>query len=158
MPLNSTAKPQAIKPSETKAPEKTQKSEAAANTQSFRVLVVEDNKTSQMIACRILKTLNCQIDVAGTGEAAVEQAKTCCYDVIFMDIGLPDFSGKEAAQFIRNNINSLSQRSLIVALTAHSSEGERKACLDVKIDFVLHKPLTPVKGRFVLDIFSKLPE
>jgi CheY-like chemotaxis protein len=76
-----------------------------------------------------------------TGKDAIKYALSKKYDLIYLDLGLPDLDGKEVAQNIRSNITSQNQHTPIIALTAHADEKIRQECLAVQINKVLLKPL-----------------
>lgn len=102
-----------------------------------RILLVEDTPLIQMIHVRMLKSINCTVDLAKNGEEAL-QLYTDSYDLIFMDIGLPDIGGLEVSMRIKQ---SLQWRHLpIVALTAHSNLDE-KECIAAGICEVATKPV-----------------
>ncbi len=108
----------------------------------LEVLVVEDNLIAQTVAKSIIIKLGCIVDIAETGKAAVDLAKTKHYDLIFLDIGLPDIDGYQVAQLIRVNELTLKTHCPIIALTAHAGEGNKKRCTEAGMDAVLTKPLT----------------
>lgn len=85
------------------------------------VLLVEDNPLVIKMSVIGLEDLNCKVDVVSTGERALEFASKSNYDIIFMDIGLPDISGLTVINHIRKN-NGLNDSVPIIALTAHSDK------------------------------------
>ena len=111
-------------------------------TSQFEILVVEDNLIAQTVAKSIIVKLGYIVDIAETGKAAVDLAKTKNYNLIFLDIGLPDIDGFQVAQLIRMNELALKTHCPIVALTAHAGEENKKRCTDAGMDAVLTKPLT----------------
>ncbi len=108
-----------------------------------RILVVEDHLISQRVAYFVLKSLNCQTDYAKTGEKALELFKNNDYDLIFMDLGLPDMNGVDVAKAIRALRSNMSSdyRIPIVALTAHTSASYDPKLFEYEIDYFLEKPL-----------------
>lgn len=108
----------------------------------LHILLVEDTPIAQKVACTALKALDCQVDVAPDGLTAEELAAENTYDLIFMDLGLPDISGIEATRRIREReITDNKLPVLIVALTAHASEETISHCLEVGMQQVTNKPL-----------------
>ncbi len=105
----------------------------------MNVLVVEDNLINQRISKIMLEQVGCQVDIAGCGKDAIEKMKKH-YDMVFMDIGLPDMDGFETTQCIRHN-ETPGQRVPIVAMTAHVFAQDRKRCFDVGMDEVMAKPI-----------------
>ncbi len=118
-----------------------------------RVLVVEDNAIAQTIAKSILNQLNCTTDIADNGKKAVEMWKTKEYDLIFMDIGLPDIDGYEVTHLIR--IQELPKKTHIpiIALTAHAGDENKKRCIDAGMNAVMTKPLTAKSCADIVDAF-----
>ncbi|MFQ6275823.1 response regulator, partial [Coxiella burnetii] len=106
---------------------------------NMNVLVVEDNLINQRISKIMLEQVGCQVDIAGCGKDAIEKMKKH-YDMVFMDIGLPDMDGFETTQCIRHN-ETPGQRVPIVAMTAHVFAQDRKRCFDVGMDEVMAKPI-----------------
>ena len=117
------------------------------------VLVVEDNPIAQSVAKFILTHLNCEVDVAENGQKAIELWKTKSYDLIFMDIGLPDSDGYEITHQIR--IQELSKKTHvpIIALTAHAGEENKKRCIEAGMNAVLTKPLTAKNCTDIVEAF-----
>ncbi|MBL7479551.1 response regulator [Legionella bononiensis] len=124
------------------------------NTQQHhQVLVVEDNLIAQIVANSILSKLNCSIDIAETGKTALEYWKSHHYDLIFMDIGLPDMDGYEVTHLIRVHELSKKTHTPIIALTAHAGDENKKRCIDAGMNAVLTKPLTAVNCADIIDAF-----
>jgi CheY-like chemotaxis protein len=105
---------------------------------SFRVLLVEDNPTVQLIHREMLLKLGCKVDIAANGQQALNQINKA-YELVLLDIGLPDISGVEVAEGFRRRQPGSPPR--IIAVTAHAGVELRKACLSVGIEQVLFKPL-----------------
>ncbi len=126
-------------------------------TKTTSVLLVEDNHMAMLASKALLKEINCSIDCAETGDQAVYLANKNKYDLILMDIGLPDFDGIEATKKIRSLGNKERANVPIVALTAHASNSDRcKEALAAGIQDVLGKPaqiraLVSIFQRFVLN-------
>lgn len=122
-----------------------------------RVLLVEDNMLAQKATLFILKKFNCAIDTATTAEAALTQAKNNHYDIIFMDIGLPDRDGMEVTSEIRAwEKSQQKQPAMIFALTAHADEAHKQQCLKSGMDEVFHKPLMPEHKQAILERLIKV--
>jgi two-component system, OmpR family, aerobic respiration control sensor histidine kinase ArcB len=106
------------------------------------VLIVEDSTPAAMALRIALKLFKCSSDVATTGQQAVDHAKLNYYDLILMDVGLPDFSGIEATKKIRGLKDTKKADVSIVAVTGHANDPEkRKECLDAGMNDVLSKPI-----------------
>ncbi|WP_298624433.1 response regulator [uncultured Legionella sp.] len=121
--------------------------------QLHHVLVVEDNPIAQIVAKSILSKLNCAADIAETGKKAVESWKSHHYDLIFMDIGLPDMDGYEVTHLIRVHELAKKTHTPIIALTAHAGDENKKRCIDAGMNAVITKPLTAVNCTDILEAF-----
>jgi PAS domain S-box-containing protein len=104
-----------------------------------RVLVAEDNPTSQLLASTMLSRLGCRVDVVGNGEEAVEAVKQLPYDLVFMDCDMPVMDGLAATRAIRASLAS-GRHLPIVAFTASALSGDREKCLAAGMDDFLAKP------------------
>ncbi|KAJ4297165.1 histidine kinase osmosensor [Collariella sp. IMI 366227] len=114
----------------------------ADNTRSFEILLAEDNTVNQRLAVKILEKYHHVVTVVGNGEEAVEAVKRKKFDVILMDVQMPIMGGFEATGNIREYERSLgSQRTPIIALTAHAMMGDREKCIQAQMDEYLSKPL-----------------
>ena len=103
------------------------------------VLVVDDNLVNRDVAGEILKKSGCRVDLASSGVEAVYKAKSNTYDIIFMDIQMPEMDGIEANQQIRA-LNK-AKPPIVVAMTAYSMKEDRQRFLDAGLDDYIAKPL-----------------
>ncbi|OQW93330.1 MAG: hypothetical protein BWK79_11715, partial [Beggiatoa sp. IS2] len=108
-----------------------------------RILLVEDNVTNQKVALLILKRMGYTADVAANGLEAVESVKRQTYDVILMDIQMPEMDGFQATQHIHEYLPDPKQRPFIIAMTAHALRGYREKCLAAGMDDYVTKPVRP---------------
>jgi len=106
----------------------------------LRVLVVEDNPTNRALMRQILRRFGYEADFADNGREAVFTATDTEYDLIVMDIQMPEMDGIEAAREIRSGRNGRSQPR-IIALTATTGSDQHQRCFDVGMDAVLTKPV-----------------
>src|SRR5262249_34877367 len=102
---------------------------ALAARRPLRILVVEDNATNEQLAVRVLERLGYRPDVARDGAEAVRAVERERYDVVFMDVQMPEVDGYEATRRIVGR-RAPGERPRIVAITAHASGEDRAACLD----------------------------
>ncbi|MBP6738934.1 MAG: response regulator [Leptospiraceae bacterium] len=116
----------------------------------LRVLVAEDNELNQKIVSALLKKINIHADVAFNGVEVLELLKEKKYDIILMDIEMPEMDGIEATVRIKSNANYKS--IFVVALTAHALTGERERILNHGFDDYLTKP---IHLKDLRDLFSK---
>ena len=102
------------------------------------VLVAEDNAINQMVVKHTLLKLGATSDIAGDGTEAIEKFKNQYYDLILMDIQMPQMDGIEATRHIREQHD---RQPYIIALTANAMPGDRDACLSSGMDDYLSKPV-----------------
>ena len=112
----------------------------AARGRPLRVLFAEDNPTNQFVALQLLKDFDVQVDVVGDGLEAVDAAATFPYDVICMDMRMPEMDGLAATRLIRKR-GGLLARVPIIALTANAFPEDVKACLDAGMNLFVSKPV-----------------
>ena len=115
----------------------------------YSVLVVEDNQVNQLVARKMLRRLECQVDVVSDGRQAIDAIRHKHYDLIFMDCNMPVMDGFEASRTIRHR-ESPHQRTPIIAMTAAAFEGDREKCLAAGMDDYLAKPVRPQDLKRVL--------
>ncbi len=107
----------------------------------LQVLLVEDNEIAAISAKTILEENGCQVTVANAGEEALKLTENQIFDLIFMDIGLPDKNGMEVSEIIRKREKANSLKPVpILALTGHGKEAEAE-CLNAGMNRVFSKPL-----------------
>ncbi len=106
-----------------------------------RVLVAEDNQTSQLVALGILKKLGLQADAVANGKEAIEALEKTPYDLILMDIEMPVMDGVSATRKIRS-LESELRNTPIIALTAHAMVGDREKSVAAGMDGHISKPVT----------------
>ncbi len=107
----------------------------------LRILMAEDNVINQKVACRFLEKMGHQVDVVGNGFEAVELASRISYDVILMDMMMPEMDGVEATMLIRSREKINGGHVPIIALTANAMTGDRERCLEAGMDDYVSKPV-----------------
>jgi len=123
-------------------------------THSLRILLAEDNEINQKMTRALLSRQGHVVDVAGNGLEAVEAMRSASYDLIFMDVQMPEMDGFEAARTIRKMEQSgqLAQQHVpMIAMTAHALHGDRQRCMDAGMDDYISKPLDPRKVFQAID-------
>ena len=106
----------------------------------LRILLAEDNATNQKLALRILARIGYQADVAGNGLEVLEATSRQSYDVVLMDVQMPELDGLEATRRIRREIPE-SQQPTVIAMTANAMQGDRELCLSAGMDDYVSKPI-----------------
>jgi PAS domain S-box-containing protein len=106
----------------------------------LKVLVAEDNKINQKVTSRLLEKMGCQVDLAADGAQAIRNLETSPYDVVLMDLGMPEVDGMEATRRIRK-MAGMQSSIPILALTASASGEVRSQCLEAGMNDFLSKPM-----------------
>ncbi|WP_462076940.1 ATP-binding protein [Nitrospira sp. CMX1] len=122
-----------------------------------RVLVADDNEINQVVACKFLQKLGCQVEVARTGREAVEAISRTTYDIVLMDCEMPEMDGYEATREIRCREEGAVNHLPIMALTGHASEEDAEKCRQAGMDKVIIKPLTLPALRAGLEELLRQP-
>jgi len=120
-------------------PAKTIMDKEMAQTHPLRILLAEDNQVNQKLALRILEQMGYRADVASNGIEAVESIERQIYDVILMDVQMPEMDGLDATRNIRK-LENVTQPH-IIAMTANAMEGDREMCIEAGMDDYVSKPI-----------------
>jgi len=104
------------------------------------ILLAEDNAINRTLAVRLLERHGAQVDVAENGKEAVDKATRRAYDLVLMDVQMPEMDGYAAAQAIRK-LEGGTRHTPIIAMTAHAMSGDRERCLQSGMDDYLSKPV-----------------
>jgi signal transduction histidine kinase/DNA-binding response OmpR family regulator/ligand-binding sensor domain-containing protein len=107
----------------------------------LRVLVAEDNLVNQKVARRLIEKRGHAVTVAANGREAVEALGRESFDLVLMDVQMPEMDGLEATARIRAGEEAGGRRQKIIAMTAHAMKGDRERCLDCGMDGYLPKPI-----------------
>jgi CheY-like chemotaxis protein/HPt (histidine-containing phosphotransfer) domain-containing protein len=106
----------------------------------LRILLADDNATNQKIAILLLRKMGYSADVASNGVEAVEAVRRQFYDVVLMDVQMPEMDGLEATAVIRDQLPP-ERQPRIIAMTANAMEGDRELCLAARMDDYVAKPI-----------------
>jgi len=106
----------------------------------LRILIAEDNVVNQKLALRLLQQMGYRADVASNGIEAVESVARQTYDVVLMDVQMPEMDGLEASKAITARFRP-GERPRIVAMTANAMQGDRELCLAAGMDDYVTKPI-----------------
>jgi CheY-like chemotaxis protein len=121
------------------------------------ILLCDDNAINQKVAARILQSIGYQPDLAGNGREALDALDKKPYDLIFMDVMMPEMDGLEATCAIRERQKdavahpNYQSRIIIVAMTAQAMQGDREKCLAAGMDDYLSKPVLPKDVRAIIE-------
>ncbi len=119
--------------------------ESAADPQSAagksRVLLAEDNFVNQTLARKLLENHGYSVTVAGDGQAALSALEKDSFDIVLMDVQMPNMDGFEATAKIRERERTSGQHIPIVAMTAHALKGDEERCLAAGMDAYISKPI-----------------
>jgi signal transduction histidine kinase/ligand-binding sensor domain-containing protein len=118
----------------------------------LRILLAEDNPVNQRLAMRLLERRGHHVDVASSGREAIGWLERERFDLILMDLQMPDMDGMEATAMIREREKKHGGRTPIVALTAYTMKGDRERCLEAGMDNYINKPIDAVKFLEIVEL------
>jgi signal transduction histidine kinase/CheY-like chemotaxis protein len=142
----------ALAPSESASPR------APRPSRQLRILVADDNATNQLVARGLIGRMGHKLTVVNNGREAIEAHSHGSFDVILMDIQMPDMDGYSAAAEIRFLEGSSGRRTPIIGVTAYPLSEARERCLEAGMDACVSKPITPAALREALACFDRLDE
>lgn len=119
----------------------------------LKILLAEDNIVNQKLALILLGKYGFDVDAVMNGKDAVKALKKTHYDMVFMDVQMPEMDGYEATQMIRNSESGVLNNEIpIVAMTAYAMKGDREKCIDAGMDDYISKPIIP---EMLFEVISK---
>jgi signal transduction histidine kinase/DNA-binding response OmpR family regulator len=117
-----------------------------------RILVAEDNVVNQKVAVRILEKLGYCADAVANGQETITALEKIGYDLVLMDVQMPEMNGFEATRIIRDPGSGVLRHDIpVVAMTAHALKGDRERCLEAGMDDYASKPVTALALSEILD-------
>jgi CheY-like chemotaxis protein len=119
----------------------------------LRILVAEDNAVNQRLVIRLLEKRGHRVVLAADGRQAIEALDQGSFDLVFMDVQMPETDGLEATGIIRKKEEKTGKHQPIIALTAHAMTGDRDRCLAAGMDGYLTKPIRPQELDQILDSY-----
>jgi len=128
--------------------------DGAAPQIGMHILLAEDNAINRTLATAILKRAGHSLTHAANGREAVEMASAETFDLIFMDVQMPEMDGFEATGLIRASERVTGRHTPIVAMTAHAMTGDHERCLAAGMDDYISKPLQKTELFALLEKFS----
>ncbi len=118
---------------------------------SLYILLAEDNPVNQRVAARLLEKRGHRVALAATGREALEWLSRDKFDLVLMDVQMPELDGLEATAIIRARENREGGHIPIIALTAHAMKGDRERCLEAGMDNYVNKPIEAVSFLEVVE-------
>jgi signal transduction histidine kinase/DNA-binding response OmpR family regulator/CheY-specific phosphatase CheX len=119
-----------------------------------RILLADDNQINQLVTLGILNKLGLHADTVDNGKEAITALQDIPYDLVLMDIQMPEMDGFEATAHIRDPLSKvLNNRIPVIAMTAHAIQGDKEKCLKAGMDDYVSKPIDPRKLAEVLDLW-----
>jgi CheY-like chemotaxis protein len=142
---------QAKKHLETEVKQETTYNASALETHRLpNVLMIEDNLIAQNVERALLKSLNCEVDIADTGDMAMQLFDPGKYDLVLMDIGLTDTSGYVVAKQLRNKEKGTDYHVPIIALTGYEADVVKYDCEQYYMEGAITKPLTSEQAEQII--------
>jgi signal transduction histidine kinase/CheY-like chemotaxis protein len=117
------------------------------------VLLVEDNAVNQRLAARLLEKRGHRVIVAANGLEALAALRNGGFDLVFMDVQMPEMDGLEATATIRKHEELSGKHQMVIALTAHAMKGDQERCLAAGMDGYLSKPIRPQELDAILETY-----
>lgn len=149
--IDATINPREITTTKQISPEVT---ESLTEPTRLKILLAEDNNINQMVATRMIERLGYKADIVSNGKEAVEAAANIDYDIIFMDILMPEMDGIEACNIIKGQLNK-EHKPVIVAMTANAMAGDEENYIKAGMDDYLSKPVNMDGLKRILDKWSR---
>ena len=124
----------------------------------LRILLAEDNRVNQRVGVSLLTKRGHHVEVAINGKLALAVLAERSFDLVLMDVQMPEMDGFEATARVRQRECGTERRTPIIALTAHAMQGDRERCLEAGMDAYVSKPLqAAVLLRVIRDVLSSVP-
>lgn len=122
-----------------KKPERAKSADKEIQTSPLRILLAEDNVTSQKVAVQMLKRMGYKADVAANGIEALQALERQPYDLVLMDLKMPEMDGLQATRIIRQRWPENGLK--IIAVTAYALQGDKEKCIEAGMDDYISKPM-----------------
>jgi PAS domain S-box-containing protein len=121
--------------------------EESLDISHLRILIAEDNPVNQLIVKKLFKDWKTEVEFADNGRQAIEKLQSCKFDLVLMDIQMPEMDGNAAAQHIRTELPEPLRSIPIMAMTAHATQSERDKSYQVGMNEYISKPFDPTELR-----------
>lgn len=111
----------------------------------IRLLLAEDNPVNRKLVIKIIEKAGFQVDAVENGIQVIEALKVYDYDIVLMDVQMPEMDGFEATELIRSGTSGVRNPEIhIIAMTAHAMKGDKEKCLECGMDDYISKPIKPI--------------
>ncbi|MGZ4871049.1 MAG: two-component regulator propeller domain-containing protein [Candidatus Angelobacter sp.] len=144
---------QAVPPGVPEVPRLHEKVEQASD--QLKILLAEDNLVNQSLAVRLLRKMGHQVAVAQTGKEALYSLRSEKFDLVLMDVQMPEMDGFEATREIRKSEHGRQQHIPVIAMTAHAMNGDHESCLKAGMDDYIAKPINREELRQTIERVMK---
>lgn len=115
-----------------------------ARKRNIKILIAEDNIVNQKLALKLVEKYGFKADAVANGEEAIRSLSMIPYNLVLMDVQMPEMDGIEATKIIRNPESAVCNHDIpVIAMTAHAMTGDRKICIDAGMDDYISKPINP---------------
>ncbi len=122
----------------------TRHSVSEARKKNIKILIAEDNIINQKLALKLMEKFGFKADAVANGEEAIRSLSMIPYDLVLMDVQMPEMDGFQATKKIRDPSSRVINHNIpVIAMTAHAMSGDRKLCLDAGMDNYVAKPINP---------------
>jgi CheY-like chemotaxis protein len=121
--------------------------------QGLHILLAEDNPVNQKLALRLLEKRGHRVEVAANGRQALSALEKGSYDLVLMDVQMPEMDGLEATTLLREREQLSGRHQAVVAMTALVMKGDRERCMAAGMDGYISKPIRPQELDEVLDLY-----
>ncbi len=138
--LHGQSAPHVVSPGESR-PISSRYDQSLAQSVPVSILVAEDNMVNQKVALRVLERLGYRADVAANGLEVLDALESRSYDLILMDVQMPEMDGLEVTGHIRQRVWANEHQPYIIAMTAHVLQGDRERCLAAGMNDYVGKPV-----------------
>jgi signal transduction histidine kinase/CheY-like chemotaxis protein len=125
---------------------------------ALRILLAEDNPVNQRLASRLLEKRGHRVVAVGNGRAALERLEKDKFDVVLMDIQMPEMDGFEATATLRQREEATGLHLPVIAMTAHAMQGDKERCLAAGMDGYISKPIVVTEFLAVVQAFLERPK
>ena len=129
-----------------------------ARVEGLHILLVEDNKMNQVLVKKVLTGWKWNVEIADNGAVAIEKLKNQDFDIVLMDMQMPEMDGYEATQYIRNKFLQPKRDIPIMAMTAHAMQSEEEKCRSLGMNGYISKPFEQeVLYSRILSVINECP-